>query len=76
MGFKTEYVDASASIAIAIGHLQGENAIFYGALLPTLLEVESELENSNTKALKYRRPLDNAIYQGFRKRYENFLLAQ
>lgn len=72
LDFIQEYIDVLTPIAIAIDRLQGETDIFYGELLPTLLTVETKLQNLKN-SWRYVEPLLNTITAGFQKRFSDLL---
>ena len=71
--FIEEYACVLAPIANAIDHLQGEEAIFYGHFLPTLLDVQNKLNALKSKQLKHCAPLLQAVLQGFQTRFHKYL---
>ncbi|KAF2363089.1 Ribonuclease H-like domain [Trinorchestia longiramus] len=68
--FIDEYICVLAPIATAIDHLQGEEAIFYGHFLPTLVTVQNKLNELKSNQLEYCVPLLQAVFQGFQKRFK------
>ena len=71
--FIEEYVSVLAPIAVAIDHLQGEEHMYYGQFLPTLLTVQKKLRELKFKTLKHCTPLLQAVSQGFQKRFDKYL---
>lgn len=67
-----EYLSCTKPIAEALDILQGENNIYYGILLPTLLIVRRKLQKLTKKTFVYCTPLAEVYLASVEKRFEDF----
>jgi hypothetical protein len=58
-------------VAVALDRLQGD--CFYGVLVPTIIAVEKKLNGLLQMELKYCKPLVQALLDGIKKRFGDFL---
>lgn len=73
LDFIDEYCRVLKPIAISIDRLQGQNACFYGELLPTLFAVQAKLQDLQASNLRYCSHILQATLAGFERRFSNFL---
>lgn len=66
--FIKEYCCVMQPLACALDILQGEQNMYVGYLLPTLVSLESKLK-SLKPTLKYAGPLADAVLAGIAKRF-------
>lgn len=72
--FLDEYITVMKPIATSLDRLQSEIGIFYGDLLPTLLSTHMKLLHLETEnRLRQCVPLLQAVIDGFRKRFDNYI---
>jgi len=71
--FITNYCFVVQPIAEALDRLQGENATFYGELLPTLLTVQKKLVNLQDMKPRHCEWLPEILLHGLKRRFANEL---
>lgn len=71
-----EYLSCTKPIAETLDILQGENDIYYGILLPTLLVVRRKLQKLTKKIFVYCTPLAEVYVASVERRFEDFLIFQ
>lgn len=59
-------------VADALDIMQGDLAVSVGYLLPTLYELRKSFEEFNQQNLKFCKPLNKALKEGFNTRFESF----
>jgi hypothetical protein len=67
-----EHVQCTESIAILIDMLQGEDNIFYGILLPSLVALDRKLQILCEREWTYCKPLVTALRNSVRTRFTEF----
>ncbi len=73
--FLGEWVKTMSPFAAALDLLQGEhtNEAYFGAILPTMLELYKKLEAMSSTSIKYCTPLVQALKTGMESRFPNLL---
>lgn len=67
-----EYLTCTKPIAEALDILQGENATYYGILLPTLLALRRKLRNLANENSTYCGPLIQTYLESVERRFEEY----
>jgi len=73
--FLAEFTTLMGSVAMALDILQGEKNMYYGYLVPTIVQLKRRIESAQTsgEGLKHCNPLAKALLDGISKRFDNIL---
>ena len=71
--FLEEIQEIMKPLATGISRLKRSNDIYFGELIPTLLTIESQLDEINDRSFVYCDALVTAVIEGFKSTFKNYL---